>query len=182
MSDSNSQTESVQGLTTGRSGYALDMNETITPTLDRLESHLPPVTRRIFKLNRRIATAGVNAAAGATKAVCFATQEVTKRATTGLSTIRGQAESAADRVGSTAKSGVKEVVGQAKAQANATLDTLEDETISLLDDANEAVGDEPSGAYETWTKAELYERAQELDIEGRSSMNKSQLITALRSV
>ncbi len=157
------------------------MNETFTPALDRFEATLPPVTRRVFKLNRRIAAAGVNAAVSATKAVCFATQAVTKRATTGVSTLRGQAESAADRVSSTAKSGANEVVGQAKAQAAATIDTLEDETISLLDDANEAVSDSPTGAYETWTKDELYERAQELDIDGRSAMSKTQLITALRA-
>ena len=158
------------------------MNETINPVLDRIESNLPPVTRRVFKLNRRIATAGVNAAVGATKAVCFATQTVTKRATTGASTVKGQAASVADRVSSTAQNGVNEVVGQAKAQANATLDTIEDETISLLDAANQAVTDEPTGAYGTWTKAELYERAQELDIDGRSSMTKAELITALRAV
>lgn len=35
--------------------------------------------------------------------------------------------------------------------------------------------------YERWTRAELYERAQELDIEGRSTMNKQQLIDALRA-
>lgn len=37
---------------------------------------------------------------------------------------------------------------------------------------------EPS--YQNWTKGELYERAQELDIEGRSGMNKSELIAAIR--
>ena len=35
--------------------------------------------------------------------------------------------------------------------------------------------------YEAWTKAELYERAQEVGIDGRSSMSKSELISALRS-
>lgn len=35
--------------------------------------------------------------------------------------------------------------------------------------------------YEDWTKDELVERARELDIEGRSSMNKDELISALRS-
>ena len=34
--------------------------------------------------------------------------------------------------------------------------------------------------YETWTRDALYERAQELDVSGRSSMNKSDLIEALR--
>lgn len=37
-----------------------------------------------------------------------------------------------------------------------------------------------SDAYEDWTKEELYERAQELDIEGRSAMSKDELIEALR--
>ena len=37
-----------------------------------------------------------------------------------------------------------------------------------------------SDAYEDWTKEELYERAQELDIEGRSEMTKDELIEALR--
>ena len=35
--------------------------------------------------------------------------------------------------------------------------------------------------YEEWTKDELYDRAQELDIEGRSDMTKDELIEALRN-
>ena len=34
--------------------------------------------------------------------------------------------------------------------------------------------------YEEWSKDDLYGRAQELDIEGRSEMSKSELIEALR--
>lgn len=37
-----------------------------------------------------------------------------------------------------------------------------------------------SGSYDGWTKNELYKRAQELGIAGRSSMNKGELIDALR--
>ena len=37
-----------------------------------------------------------------------------------------------------------------------------------------------SDAYEDWTKDELYHRAQELEIEGRSEMTKDELIEALR--
>ncbi|NDW00598.1 Rho termination factor [Salipiger sp. PrR002] len=35
--------------------------------------------------------------------------------------------------------------------------------------------------YEEWTKDALYERAQEIDIDGRSKMTKDQLIDALRN-
>ena len=34
--------------------------------------------------------------------------------------------------------------------------------------------------YEEWTKADLYEKAQEVGIDGRSTMDKEELIAALR--
>ncbi|MFC6146795.1 Rho termination factor N-terminal domain-containing protein [Corynebacterium nasicanis] len=37
-----------------------------------------------------------------------------------------------------------------------------------------------AGSYEDWTVDKLRERARELDIEGRSTMNKAELIEALR--
>jgi hypothetical protein len=38
-----------------------------------------------------------------------------------------------------------------------------------------------SGSYDDWNKDELMKRAREIGIEGRSSMNKSQLVSALRN-
>ncbi len=35
-------------------------------------------------------------------------------------------------------------------------------------------------SYEDWTKQELYDKAKEVGIEGRSGMSKSELISALR--
>ncbi len=37
-----------------------------------------------------------------------------------------------------------------------------------------------SDRYENWTKEELYDKAQEVGIEGRSKMDKDELIRALR--
>lgn len=59
----------------------------------------------------------------------------------------------------------------------------------VRDAMREAVGDAPEGrapgrtgghAYEDWTVDQLQDRAAELDIEGRSSMDKAELIAALR--
>ena len=49
-------------------------------------------------------------------------------------------------------------------------------------DGRSAVGERGGEArsYEDWTKDELYQRAQELDIGGRSDMTKDELIKALR--
>jgi transcription elongation factor len=38
-----------------------------------------------------------------------------------------------------------------------------------------------SGSYEDWSKTDLQERAREIGIEGRSNMNKGELIDALRN-
>ena len=38
-----------------------------------------------------------------------------------------------------------------------------------------------SGSYEDWSKQDLQERAKEIGIEGRSNMNKGELIDALRN-
>jgi len=38
-----------------------------------------------------------------------------------------------------------------------------------------------SGSYEDWSKQDLQERAREIGIEGRSTMNKGELIDALRN-
>lgn len=35
--------------------------------------------------------------------------------------------------------------------------------------------------YDEWTRDDLYQRAQDLDLDGRSSMSKDELITALRN-
>ena len=51
--------------------------------------------------------------------------------------------------------------------------------IANADNAGEKGGKQPP--YEEWTKDELYDRAQELEVDGRSDMTKDELIDALRS-
>ncbi|MEQ8556916.1 MAG: Rho termination factor N-terminal domain-containing protein [Henriciella sp.] len=61
------------------------------------------------------------------------------------------------------------------------------ETAARIANAQENPSQHPSKKggknppYEDWTKDELYDRADELDIEGRSNMNKDELIEALRN-
>lgn len=38
-----------------------------------------------------------------------------------------------------------------------------------------------SGSYEDWTKDDLYQKAKDVGLEGRSSMSKGELIKALRN-
>ncbi|MBO6885005.1 MAG: Rho termination factor [Marivita sp.] len=49
------------------------------------------------------------------------------------------------------------------------------------DDQNPSREGGKAAPYEDWTKDDLYDRAQELDIDGRSDMTKSELISALRN-
>ncbi len=71
-----------------------------------------------------------------------------------------------------------------------TYEALRDEGMSKEKAARianaKAAGDEPSKKggkappYEEWTKEDLYDRAREIGIEGRSDMDKDELIKALR--
>jgi hypothetical protein len=104
-------------------------------------------------------------------------------ATAGIKQVSGEVRAMADRTAGDVTTGAKQVVGQAKAQgeeAAGRLDSIADRTTQR---ATHAVDPSPTTGtpYEQWTRADLYERAQELDIEGRSTMSKQQLIDALRA-
>ncbi|UWQ99360.1 Rho termination factor [Rhodobacteraceae bacterium S2214] len=49
------------------------------------------------------------------------------------------------------------------------------------DDQNPSEKGGKAPPYEDWTKDDLYDRAQELEIDGRSDMTKDELIDALRN-
>ena len=83
-----------------------------------------------------------------------------------LRVVGGRADAATDQVEAEGRAAGRRV---AKAADTAVASTME------------KGANRPSGPYESWTKGELYERAQELDIDGRSGMSKNQLVKALRS-
>ena len=177
---------------------------TLTEQLDKLEANLPAVSARVLRLQRTLAGAAfdrtaavVTTVAGSTKTFLEQARTSGKTVTgqaraaggdvltttrTGVKAVAGQAADAAGDVATTARTGARTVRGQAKAQGRKVSKTATAETKDVLDKAIDAVDDKPGTGkpYEQWTKAELLERAQELDIEGRSGLNKKQLIAALR--
>lgn len=136
------------------------MTISVNSMLDRVESRLPLIPRRVFRLQRAVADASLSVAKTVIRAI----------------------NGSSSRVENSARTGVNTVKGQARAQADNTTDVVETEASSLLDRATRSVEGIPSDRLEEWTKADLYERAQELDLKGRSTMSKKQLISALRSV
>lgn len=112
-----------------------------------------------------------------------ATKRTTAEASSGAKQVVGQARSAAGRTVDQASKGAKEVTGQARAQGKQAGDRLDRVADRTAKRAVDAVDQTPSSGtpYEQWSKSDLYERAQELDIEGRSAMSKTQLIKALRA-
>ncbi len=100
------------------------------------------------------------------------------------STVANRARSAVDTVSRTVQSAGK----KAADVGDRTLDEASeaaDRVVKAVDTAaaeTAAAGaTRPSGPYQNWSKDELYERAQELDIDGRSAMSKGQLVKALRN-
>ena len=93
---------------------------------------------------------------------------------------------------SAAVSGVSGVASQTAEVVTGTLTAVRERTMGPADARRDRSAEPTDGpaatsapgagvAYEEWTKAELYERAQELDVPGRSKMSKTELIEALRS-
>ena len=154
---------------------------TFNTQLDRLEGALPPVPARIVRLQRTIAEATYNQFTGVVKAWVDASTSLLGTAQTSSRTVTGQARAARSDVLTTATRNAKMVVGQAKAQGRHVASRAKEEATDLIDTAIDSVDPNPgSKPYEQRTKAELLERAQELGITGRNSLNKKQLIAALR--
>lgn len=156
----------------------------LTQRLDQLENRLPPLPAKSFALGRATVRRTNDVVISVVSDVARRMDTVVNTARTGARTTAGQAKSAVERTANMAETTAKQTIGQAKRQMDATTAATREATGELLDDATATVDPDatPRGiAYEEWTKSDLYDRAQELDIDGRSSMSKRQLITALRS-
>ena len=155
----------------------------LTKRLDQLEASLPPIPAKSMALGRATVRRTNDVMTSVVSDVARRVDRVVGTARTGVATTTGQARAAAERTTDVARSAAKQTVGQARAQAERTTDAAQHATRELLDDATAAVDPDaaPRGrSYDSWTKSELYDRAQVLDIDGRSAMSKSELIAALR--
>jgi hypothetical protein len=156
----------------------------LTRRLDRLEAELPTIPSKALGLTRATAHRVNSTASDVATDVGRQLERFGSTASAALSTSVGQTRSAVERTSSTARRTSKEAIGQTRAQTKRTGRAAETSATALLDDAARAIepdGDGKPASLDDWTKADLYERAQELDIDGRSSMSKRELVRAIRS-
>jgi cell division septum initiation protein DivIVA len=156
---------------------------TLTTQLDRIENALPTVPARVVRLQRVVAGGTYDQVADAVQTVVDSTRNLLETARVSARTVTGQTRAASTDLLETARRNAKQVVGQTRAQGRRVAATATQEATDVLDSAIDAVDPSPGSGkpYEQWTKAELLTRAQELGIEGRTTLNKKQLISALRN-
>jgi len=158
------------------------MSTTTTTTdidrrLDEFEERLPRLPSAALRLQRAAVGRVVDGAHESARIVTVTLERSGSAVQNAARTVTGTARRAVKETSDVAATGVRRVRGQSRAQGEQTVDEVAD----AVEAAADAVEDRPTGPYETWTREELYERAQELDIDGRSTMNKDELVSALRS-
>ena len=138
--------------------------------------------RKIIELNRNLVHRSAETAGGAVRVVTDSASRVADASLVAGRTVVGQTRAAIDRTVSATRQGRAEVSGQVEAQGAAVADTVDHEANRVVDRATDAVDGVPAPGtpYEQWTREQLYQRAQELDVDGRSTMSKAQLVEALR--
>lgn len=141
------------------------------------------VARKLYQFNRALVSTSIDTTRAVVHAVGDGVASTVGALRDSGAIVVGQGRSAVDRTVSQALIGASEVTGQARAQGERASARMEDIADRTARRATAAVDDSPSSGtpYEQWTKSELYERAQDLDVEGRSTMSKHELIAALRA-
>lgn len=155
----------------------------ITEQLDSFEASLPTIPSKTLAFGRAAARRTTDVATTVIGEISDRANSVAKSIGTATKTTTGQARSAADRTAQAVRNNVAEVAGQASSQARRSGEAIADETTALIDDATDAVDPviHDPASFADLTKSELYAIAQDRDIEGRASMTKSELVTALRA-
>ena len=136
---------------------------------------------KVLELNKAMAERAIATTASIARTVGRNALTVIEASRTAGKTVVGQSRAVVERTVKTARNGAREVNGQVEAQGARLGKVVSTQANRTVNAAARAIDDKPSGRpYEQWTKAQLMERAQELDIDGRASMSKPQLIKALR--
>lgn len=152
----------------------------IDEQLDEIEAKLPPLAANVLSVNRAIAARTQRDLSRLGTMLADSAGAIASAAAVGIKTVGGTASWATERATSAAATGARQTIGQAKAQTKLTVDTASEELDELAEDIDPAVASVPAaGDLQTLTKAELYDRAQDRDIDGRSAMSKAELVAAL---
>lgn len=162
---------------------AEQLNHELTDRIDQVEERIPELPKKVFAYNRAVASRATAQARRNNELVIDAFRPVVRVADTGVRTVVGTAKWAVEQTAGTAATGIRSVVGQAKAQAKRTATTLNTQTTDLVDEATDRVVAAEQrlerSALRKLTKAELYQMAQDIDIDGRADMTKAQLVDAI---
>ena len=154
-----------------------NVNDVVTSRLDELETRLPVVPSKALAATRASVRRVNDVVESTASSVRSRFESVGDQASGAVATTSGQARAAVDRSTAAVRRGVAETTGQARAQTQRTVDAVGDEVEGALDDAKLAADPDD---FATWSKSDLYARAQELDIDGRSGMTKAELVGALQ--
>ncbi len=155
----------------------------VTQRLDDLEHRLPPIPGKAVALGRAGADRIATATGDIARDIGRQFSRMTSVAGEAVQTSVGQTRSAMGRTATVVRHNTNEAVGQARAQTKRSGRAAGRSAVALLDDATRAVdpSNGTSAVLDEWTKSELYQRAQELDIQGRSAMGKRELIDAIHA-
>ncbi|MDP9022453.1 MAG: Rho termination factor N-terminal domain-containing protein [Actinomycetota bacterium] len=166
-------------------GTARRVVDLVTPgeeTVERVRNKIPAPARSPSQAARGARQAATQTAGTARDAASRTAGAAKDAAARTAGTVRDGAQrtvatarDATRRTATTARGAAREAAVTARDTSQETAETATSEARRTAEEASRAVGPD----YEEWTRAELYERAQELDIEGRSQMNKDELVKAL---
>jgi hypothetical protein len=156
--------------------------ETIERQLDELEERMSGVPAQMIALGRAMTERTIDTGSSAARDLRRRFDDLLSVAESSSATALGQLRSSADRAATTTGRLAKEAAGQARAQMRRVTEATGEATSRVLDDATRAAhpDDDRPAQLEEWTKSELYDRARELDVDGRSTMTKQELIVAIR--